>query len=66
MQELRQRLRFDSPFKSLDGRDDACKILVGQKRPFQKPRRRWEDNIKTDLKEAKEHSYPIKGREVLH
>jgi hypothetical protein len=31
-----------------------CKILVGkpeEKRPLGRPRRRWEDGIKTDLKE---------------
>jgi hypothetical protein len=32
----------------------ACNILVGRperRRPLGRPRRRWEDNIKMDLKE---------------
>jgi hypothetical protein len=34
---------------------DACRILVGKpmgRRPLGRPRRRWEDNIKTDLREV--------------
>jgi hypothetical protein len=33
---------------------NSCSILVGkpvQKRPFGRPRRRWEDNIRMDLRE---------------
>jgi hypothetical protein len=33
---------------------NACRILVGKpegKRPLGRPRRRWEDNIKMDLRE---------------
>jgi hypothetical protein len=33
---------------------NACRILVGKpegKRPLGKPRRRWEDNIRMDLRE---------------
>jgi hypothetical protein len=33
---------------------NACRILVGKpegKRPLRRPRRRWEDNIKMDLRE---------------
>jgi hypothetical protein len=33
---------------------NACRILVGnpeEKRPLGRPRRRWEDNIKMDLRE---------------
>jgi hypothetical protein len=36
-----------------DGRG-ACRILVGRpegKRPLGRPRRRWEDNIKLDLRQ---------------
>jgi len=36
-------------------RRDLYGILVGRpggRRPFGKPRRRWEDNIKTDLQET--------------
>jgi hypothetical protein len=35
-----------------EGRD-VCRVLVGRpegKRPLRRPRRRWEDNIKMDLK----------------
>jgi hypothetical protein len=35
-------------------RRNACRILVGKpegKRPLGRPRRRWVDNIKMDLKE---------------
>ena len=33
----------------------ACRVLVGKpdgRRPFERPRRRWEDNIKMDLHEV--------------
>jgi hypothetical protein len=33
---------------------NACRILMGKpevKRPLERPRRRWEDNIKMDLRE---------------
>ena len=36
-------------------RRDAYRVLVGKpkgKRPLGRPRRRWEDNIKTDLQEV--------------
>jgi hypothetical protein len=35
----------------MEGRD-VCRVLVGSpegKKPLGRPRRRWEDNIKTDL-----------------
>jgi hypothetical protein len=35
---------------------NACKILVGEpegKRPLGKPRRKWVDNIKMDLREIR-------------
>jgi hypothetical protein len=34
---------------------NACMILVGKpegKRPLGRPRRRWEDNVKMDLREV--------------
>ena len=37
-----------------EGRD-VYRVLVGKpagKRPLRRPRRRWEDNIKTDLQEV--------------
>jgi hypothetical protein len=36
------------------GEKNACRILVGKpegKRPLERPRRRWEDNIRMDLRE---------------
>jgi hypothetical protein len=36
------------------GKRNACRILVGKpegKRPLGRPRRRWVDNIKMDLRE---------------
>jgi hypothetical protein len=40
---------------STHGRDERCiQILVGNpevKRPYRRPRRTWEDNIRMDLKE---------------
>jgi hypothetical protein len=35
------------------GRGGVCRVLVGRPegtRPLEKPRRRWEDNIKMDLR----------------
>jgi hypothetical protein len=37
------------------GRREACRVLVGKpegKRPLGRPRRRWEGNIRMDLKEV--------------
>jgi hypothetical protein len=37
-------------------RRDVCRVLVGKpkgKRPLQRPRRRWEDNIKMDPQEVR-------------
>jgi hypothetical protein len=37
---------------------NACNILVGKlygKRPFARPRRRWEGNVKTSLKKKREY-----------
>jgi hypothetical protein len=39
----------------MDGRRGVYRVLVGQsegKRPFERPRPRWEDNIKIDLEEV--------------
>ena len=36
-------------------RRGVCRVLEGKpagKRPFRRPRRRWEDNIKMDLQEV--------------
>jgi len=37
------------------GRGELCKVLVGKpegRRPLERPRHRWEDNIKTELREV--------------
>jgi hypothetical protein len=39
---------------SIHGRDEEYKVSVGKpegKRPFGRPRRRWEDNIEMDIRE---------------
>ena len=39
----------------MEERRGLCRILAGKpegKRPLGRPRRRWEDNIKTDLQEV--------------
>jgi hypothetical protein len=39
----------------MEKRRDACRTLVGRpegERPLGRPRRKWEDNIKTDLQEV--------------
>jgi hypothetical protein len=39
----------------METRRDVCRVLVGNpegKRGFLRPRRRWEDNIKTDIQEV--------------
>jgi hypothetical protein len=39
----------------MERRKGAYRVLVGkpeERRPFGKPRRKWEDNIKMDLKEV--------------
>jgi hypothetical protein len=41
--------------KHVWGEERLYKVLVGKlegKRPLGRPRRRWEDNIKTDLQEV--------------
>jgi hypothetical protein len=40
--------------KLMEEKRNACRILVGNpegKRPLGRPRRRWEDNIRIDLRE---------------
>jgi hypothetical protein len=42
---------------STNGREKECMIFVGRpegKRPLERPRRRWADNIKTDLRERED------------
>ena len=49
-----RRIRWAGHVKGMKGRD-VYRVLVGKpegKRPLGRPRRRWEDNIKTDLQEV--------------
>ena len=51
---LSQRLRQAGHVARMEGGRNAFKILTGtftRKRPLGRPRCRWEDNIKIDLKE---------------
>ena len=48
-----RRLRWASHVIRMDGGRSAFKILAGKptgKRPLGRPRRRWEDNIRMNLK----------------
>jgi hypothetical protein len=47
-------MRWAGHAARIGGKINACRILVGKpegKRPLGKPRRRWVDNIKMDLRE---------------
>jgi hypothetical protein len=48
-----RRMRFAGHVTRMGERRCACRVLVGKgegKRPIGRRRRRWEDNIKVDLK----------------
>jgi hypothetical protein len=48
-----RRMRWASHVARMGEKRNACRILVGKpggKRPLGRPRRRWEDNIKMDLR----------------
>ena len=50
-----RRLRWVGPVARMDQSRNTCTVLVGKpegKRPLGRPRRRWEDNIKMDLREV--------------
>ena len=50
-----RRLRWAGHVALMDQSINAYRVLVGKpegKRPLGRPRRRWEDNIKMDLREA--------------
>ena len=52
---FKSRMRWVRYVACLEERTDVYRVLVGKpegKRPFGKPRRRWEDNIKMDLQEV--------------
>jgi hypothetical protein len=49
-----RRMRWTGHVERLRGKRHACRILVvkpEEKRPLGRPRRRWVDNIKIDLRE---------------
>ena len=49
-----RRLRWGGHVARMEEGRNACKILTGtpaEKIPLERPRRRWDDNIRTDLKE---------------
>ena len=51
----RNRLRWAGHVAHMEQSRNAYRILVGKpegKRPLGRPRRRWEDNIKIDLREV--------------
>ncbi|KAJ4433647.1 hypothetical protein ANN_15957 [Periplaneta americana] len=55
MQERHKRLRWAGHVARIDESRNAYRVLVGRpegKRPLGRPRRRWEDNIKMDLREV--------------
>ena len=50
-----RRLRWAGPVERVWERRGAYRVLVEKpegRRPLERPRRRWEDNIKTDLREV--------------
>ena len=50
-----RRLRWAGHVAHMDQSRNAYRVLVGKpegKRPLDRPRRRWEDNIKMDLREV--------------
>jgi hypothetical protein len=53
---IKSRMRLAGHVARIGGCRSAYRVLVGRpkgKRPLGRPRRRWEDNIKTDLEEAR-------------
>jgi hypothetical protein len=50
-----RRLRWAGCVARIGERGGTCRVLVGKpegRRPLGRPRRRWEDNIKMDLREV--------------
>jgi hypothetical protein len=48
-----RKVRWSEHVTRMEGRRNACSILVGKpegKRPLGRPRRKWEINIKMDLR----------------
>jgi len=52
---ISRRVRWAGHVVRMGGRRGVYRVLVGKpegKRPYGRPRRRWEDNIKMDLQEV--------------
>ena len=50
-----RRLRWVGHVARMEQSRNACRVLVGkpdEERPLGRPRRRWEDNIKMELREV--------------
>ncbi|KAJ4429209.1 hypothetical protein ANN_26212 [Periplaneta americana] len=63
-----RRLRWAGHVARMGESRNAYRVLVGRpegKRPFGKPRRRWEDNIKMGLMESDLHTTVCKGGDYL-
>jgi hypothetical protein len=54
VQVIKSRMRWAGQATHMEKRRNVYRILVGKpkgKRPLERPRHRWEDNIKVDLQE---------------
>jgi len=50
--DIIERNEMDRACSAMGKKRSVCRVMVGKpevKRPFGRPRRRWEDNIKMDL-----------------
>jgi hypothetical protein len=50
-----RRMSWAGHVSCMGSKRNACRMLVGKpegKRPLERPRHRWEDNIKMDLREV--------------
>jgi hypothetical protein len=56
------RMRWAGHVTQMGKKKDACRIWVGKpegKRPLGRPRRKWEDNIRMDLREIEWGGYGL-------
>jgi hypothetical protein len=61
VQAIKSRMGWTKHVAYMDEGTGAYKILVGRpegRRPLGRPRHRWEDNIKMDLKEVRLGAWP--------
>jgi hypothetical protein len=59
---MSRRLRWTGHVARIGEKRDTYRILVGKpegKRPLGRPRKRWEDNIRMDLREIGWNSYGL-------